>query len=309
MASDHRHNQPRQKILFVACLPHSGSTLTALLLGHQPAMIGLGSLDKGVRTIAENPEKTSRVFCSCGSPVGECPFWSAFVSESDKLKKAGFSERYTDAIGQFQRIFGPDKWLVDSSKLPDHIEQIQGVKNTELRALHICRDFRSSIVSTVDLKRSRKGVSRPGWIIGIEAAIRWQRCNNTICHILRNKQIPHLAFGYEEMCLGLPRFAERLGAFLETAVVNPPATIAGSKSHLITGNAMRRQKEKEALAYDYRWFSRTDWIPASLLMPWLHDCNRRWVYSNGFSGIFGNEKGNKWSDSIPTEPAVDSKVG
>jgi hypothetical protein len=111
------------------------------------------------------------------------------------------------------------------------------------------------------------------------------------------------------MCLGLPQFAARLGAFLEADVVNLPATIAGSKSHLITGNAMRRQMEKEALVYDYRWFSRTDWIPAALLMPWLHDCNRRWVYSNGFSRIFGNEAGNKWTDSNPAQSAVDAKVG
>jgi hypothetical protein len=297
-----------QKILFVACLPHSGSTLTALLLGHQPAMIGLGSIDKGVRTLAEDPAKTSHIYCSCGSPVVECPYWSGFVRDPDRLKGAGFSDRYSEAIRLFRRVFGSGKWMVDSSKLPDLVEQIHSIKNTDLRALHMCRDFRSSIVSAVDLKRSRKGVSRPGWLIGIEAAIRWHRRNTSIQGILEKNRIPHLVFGYEEMCLGLPRFAVRLGAFLETDTVTPPATIAGSKSHLITGNAMRRQKEKEDLAYDYRWFSRTDWIPASLLMPWLHACNRRWVYSNGFSGIFGNEAGNKWTDSKPAQPPVNTKI-
>lgn len=297
MHYEHQSILSQQKVLFVACLPHSGSTLTALLLGHQPSMIGLGSIDKALQMITLDYEKNSVIFCSCGSRVNECPYWSRFARDHDRLKRMGFADRYNEAIAQFQRVFGTNKWMVDSSKLPYQMEQIQGINSTELRVLHISRDFRSSIVSAADLKKSRKGVSRPGWLIGIEAAIRWQRRNNSIARMLEKNGIPHLVFGYEEICFGLKRFIERLGVFLETDMANPSATIAGSKSHLITGNPMRHQKEKESLSYDFRWFSRTDWIPASLLMPWLHNCNRRWVYSNQLAGIFGNYSGNKYTDS------------
>jgi hypothetical protein len=277
-----------QKVLFIACLPHSGSTLTSLLLGHLPNMIGVGSLDKAIYMISENPEKESAVLCTCGSRVGDCHFWSSFVSNSAVFRDVDFVSRYSSAIQYFQSSFGKNKWLVDSSKLPDQIKKIHLVPNTSLHGLHICRDFRSSIVSTVDLKRKNKNLSRPGWIIGIEAAIRWQRRNNAIRNTLSENKIPFLGFGYEEICLGLAHFAEQVGIFLNNDIFVPPATILGSRSHIsITGNPMRNQKEKQNLTYDYRWFSRKDWIPASLLMPWLHECNRRWVYSNAFSKIFG----------------------
>jgi len=192
-----------------------------------------------------------------------------------------------------------DAWAVDSSKHAEPIAELSRFSEIDLRALHLCRDYRSAIVSSVDLKRTRKKVARPGWMIGLEAGLRWHRGNSKIRTILIENQIPFLGIGYEELCLGLPHFFQELGAFLKTQTIEAPATIAGSRSHLFIGNAMRRQKQKEVLMYDYRWFSRTDWMAASLLMPWLAKGNRDWVYGNGFSRIFGHESGNKWNPSKP----------
>ncbi|MEI8292573.1 MAG: hypothetical protein WCG66_01145 [bacterium] len=289
----------RHKLLYIASLPHSGSTVTSLILGQQPQIIGLGGIDRAVSLLADEPEKAANEYCSCGHKVLECEYWSKVLATADAVKGAGQQQRYGLALSVFQNVFGPDVWAVDSSKHAEPIAALSHFSEIDLRALHLCRDYRSAIVSSVDLKRTRKNVLRPGWMIGFEAGLRWHRGNSKIRSILVENQIPFLGIGYEELCLGLPHFCNELGAFLNTGTKEIPATIAGSRSHLFIGNAMRRQKHKEALMYDYRWFSRTDWMSASLLMPWLAKGNRDWVYGNGFSKVFGHESGNKWNPSKP----------
>ena len=289
----------RYKLLYIASLPHSGSTVSSLILGQQPAIIGLGGIDRAVTILAEEPEKAAQEFCSCGNKVQECEYWSQVLAKADSVRGAGLRQRYELALSVFQGVFGSDVWAVDSSKHAEPIAELSRFSEIDLRALHLCRDYRSAVISSVDLKRTRKNVARPGWMIGLEAGLRWHRGNSKIRAILIENQIPFLGIGYEELCLGLPHFFQELGAFLKTQTIEVPATVAGSRSHLFIGNAMRRQKQKEALMYDYRWFSRTDWMAASLLMPWLAKGNRDWVYGNGFSRVFGHESGNKWNPSKP----------
>jgi hypothetical protein len=289
----------RYKLLYIASLPHSGSTVSSLILGQQPEIIGLGGIDRAVTILAEEPEKAAQEFCSCGNKVLECEYWSQVLDQADSVRGAEQRQRYELALSVFQCVFGSDAWAVDSSKHAEPIAELSRFSEIDLRALHLCRDYRSAVVSSVDLKRTRKNVARPGWMIGLEAGLRWHRGNAKIRSILLQNQIPFLGIGYEELCLGLPHFFQEVGAFLKTETIEVPATIAGSRSHLFIGNAMRRQKHKEALMYDYRWFSRTDWMAASLLMPWLAKSNRDWVYGNGFSRIFGHESGNKWNPSQP----------
>ena len=287
----------RYKLLYIASLPHSGSTVSSLILGQQPEIIGLGGIDRAVTILAEEPEKAAQEFCSCGNKVLECEYWSQVLDQADSVRGAEQRQRYELALSVFQCVFGSDAWAVDSSKHAEPIAELSRYSEIDLRALHLCRDYRSAVVSSVDLKRTRKKVARPGWMIGLEAGLRWHRGNAKIRGILLQNKIPFLGIGYEELCLGLPHFFQKLGAFLDTQIIDVPATVAGSRSHLFIGNAMRRQKQKEALMYDYRWFSRTDWMAASLLMPWLAKGNRDWVYGNGFSRVFGHESGNKWNPS------------
>jgi hypothetical protein len=289
----------RYKLLYIASLPHSGSTVSSLILGQQPKIIGLGGIDRAVTILADEPQKAENEFCSCGKQVFECGYWSRVLAKADAVKGAGQRQRYELALSVFQDVFGFDAWAVDSSKHAEPISSLARFPEIDLRALHLCRDYRSAVASSVDLKRTRKNVSRPGWVMGLETGWRWHRGNSKIRAILFENKIPFWGIGYEELCLGLPHFFRELGVFLKTPIIEVPATIAGSGSHLFIGNAMRRQKDKEALMYDYRWFSRTDWMSASLLMPWLAKGNRDWVYSNGFSRVFGNESSDKWKPAKP----------
>lgn len=66
----------RYKLLYIASLPHSGSTVSSLILGQQPEIIGLGGIDRAVTILADEPEKAAQEFCSCGNKVQECEYWS-----------------------------------------------------------------------------------------------------------------------------------------------------------------------------------------------------------------------------------------
>ena len=63
------------KIVFVAGISFSGSTLTGLLLGSRPNAIFGGEL-KDYKRRMQSEIRGSGHFCSCGGSRDTCPFWS-----------------------------------------------------------------------------------------------------------------------------------------------------------------------------------------------------------------------------------------
>jgi hypothetical protein len=61
------------RVLYVAGLPRSGSTVLGCVLSRRPDTIFVGELAFFWRRFAE------RELCSCGTPLPECHFWSAVV--------------------------------------------------------------------------------------------------------------------------------------------------------------------------------------------------------------------------------------
>ena len=81
--------QPR--ILYVAGLPRSGSTVLGCLLGGLPGAIFVGELAFFWRRFADSER------CSCGQPLPSCPFWSVVAGkafgELTREQVAGLSSR------------------------------------------------------------------------------------------------------------------------------------------------------------------------------------------------------------------------
>lgn len=284
------------KLLYLASLPHSGSTLTSLLVGQHPRMIGIGGVDRAMKLISTEREKTATGLCTCGKTVQTCPFWSQVLAASASKPPRNREERYRMALAVFAEVFGPDAWAADSSKHVDPLPDLATYDGIDVRVVHLVKDFRSATISAIDLKRARKNVRRPAWLLGIEAAHRWCRENGKIRTCLSRTGFPFLSVGYEELCLAPNRIFSVIANFLEVEAAEIPPTIAGSRSHLFIGNAMRRDQEKAQLLYDYRWFSRWDWRVASLVMPWLAARNRDWVYTNQISKVFASDRRNKSSE-------------
>lgn len=77
-------NNKKQKLVYLAAASHSGSTMTAMLLGAHPELCSVGEL-KAVHL----GDKDSYL-CSCQTLVGECGFWQG-VTEKMASRGQAFS--------------------------------------------------------------------------------------------------------------------------------------------------------------------------------------------------------------------------
>src|SRR2546425_1217907 len=98
-----------RRVVFVASLYHSGSTLLDLLLGRHPRVVGLGEIHYLLRL---QPEPA----CSCGAAVEECPFWGDTLRQLEPISKADLRRRLQVVLDRFGSCFDRDRILVDSSK-------------------------------------------------------------------------------------------------------------------------------------------------------------------------------------------------
>ena len=272
------------RLLYIASLPHSGSTLLNLLVGNSPQMIGLGGIDRAMRMLLKDREKTATESCSCGSSVRDCVYWGEVLKRSESTRPKNLIDRYALALDTFESVFGPEKLPVDSSKIKEPIFELSSAKelNLDLRVVHLAKDIRTATISMIDTKRRKKGTSRPGLIMGFESAWRWWRENSKLQRCGEDTGVPLFNLGYEELCLSFDRAFGALCEFSGTSHDSEQSLRIGeSTSHLFIGNRMRNEGEKAELRYDYRWFTRSEWKLPLIMIPALQRSNKRWVYSNG----------------------------
>lgn len=269
------------RILYIASLPHSGSTLLDLFAGKHPDLIGLGGVDRAVGMLATEPEKTSARMCSCGVAAGSCRYWGRVVKRiAEGADTSSTASRYKLAMEVFSGVFGEDKVPVDSTKLHEPLTALAAMTpRPDLRVVHLAKDFRAAAVSFVDNKRRKGGSMRPSWLLATQGVWKWLRENRKIEEACRSAQWPVLHLGYESLCLQ-PEESMALISHHAGVPTAAPAdlNLRATNSHLFIGNRMRREGEKAKLQYDTRWMARTDWLPAAILLPQTHAANRRWVH-------------------------------
>ncbi|WP_137297673.1 sulfotransferase [Psychromonas sp. SP041] len=78
----------KQKLVYLAAASHSGSTMTAMLLGAHPDLCSVGELK------AANLGHRDSYLCSCKTLVGECGFWQGVT---DKMSAKGHDFCISDA--------------------------------------------------------------------------------------------------------------------------------------------------------------------------------------------------------------------
>jgi Sulfotransferase family len=157
------------KVLYVAGLAHSGSTVVARILGEVDGLFAAGE----VYALSERIEKGD--LCGCGAPLGECPFWGSVLRAAfpggDGLKRLRTDRRWIMgrvlpwlALGRDRRRLEDFRQelarlyagiasvsgcgvIVDSSKSPTFAYIAEGAPGVELRVLHLVRDPRATSYS------------------------------------------------------------------------------------------------------------------------------------------------------------------
>ena len=152
------------RILYIASLPHSGSTLLDLLLGSHSAVQGLGEIQALKRYVAPGQDGTPRRRrqCTCGaSSVWLCPFWSAVdatlrLSGIEGLQALSIAAEDKETFQRDNRALfsaiaevAQKRVLVESSKSLTRLRRLMGTPSLTLLPVFLHRAPAGQIASMV----------------------------------------------------------------------------------------------------------------------------------------------------------------
>jgi hypothetical protein len=269
-------------LVYIASLPHSGSTLLSLLLAKHPRVVALGEVRLQIAKIRRDPDKAGEGTCGCGARIGDCSLWGRFIKEHAAAASPVEDLQLIARI--LHELLGPDIVMVDASKIREPVEELAANRTLPVQVIHLSRDYRSWIVSAADLRRRKAKSVRPGWWLGFEGARRWVRENRKLDRAIAASGFPSMRLGYEELVLAADKAWPALWKFLDLPAAAVPRDVAGAHNHIFSGNRMRENEERRAVSYDNRWFTRREWRACAATVPQMASLNRRWTYSHGFAG-------------------------
>lgn len=285
-------------VIFVASLSHSGSTLLNLLLGNHPKLVGLGELDTVLQMSPARLESEKVMRCSCGERVANCKFWAPTISALLEHAGAGLNEKYQIVFRSFEKIYGDQYQIVDSSKYLTQLRNVSSLSEIELKVIHLLKDVRAFTISQRDAVDAEMEYGHLPVLFGSHSLSRWLylRSIKTGSYLfwkwylrnlatqkkLRNSGIKHMQIGYDELAQQPEKMLPLLYRFLKLELPQGSFLVPRqTNSHAFMGNQMLGDPEKMgAIRYDDRWKIRKDWHLAASLFPHISAYNAREVYSN-----------------------------
>ena len=285
------------KVVYIASLAHSGSTVLNLSLGSHPRLVGLGEVHWMTSfTKAELKDEMTQA-CTCGARAGQCEFWGFVFSGLLQRLEATVEEKYRLIFKAFRKHFGDDVVLVDASKRLSNLLLLHSMPDVELSVLLMIRDVRGFTVSNRDSIPLEFDVERLFRFTRNDRLDRlihantsrhpfylfwkWYIRNRGYQAILQKNQVRFFQLGYDEFA-GHPeallgKLSDFLGVDYHPDMLIPDA----GDDHLFLGNPKMFYNEKRAsIQYDNRWKQRDDWVVAARLFPQIMTYNVGQVYGN-----------------------------
>jgi hypothetical protein len=239
------------KVVFIASLSHSGSTLLDLMLNAHPKIISVGEV-KQLGRFARLEKIGRRRRCTCGAAsVYDCAFWSAVgaltKSGGRHLKELNV-EDYTD-----RETFDPDNallfkaiseasgkdYVVDSSKHPSRLMLLLENREIDVFPVFLLRNPKGQIYSA---QKTPTALSK--------LISSYVRTNREIYGAVKDRS--HAVVYYEELVrhpeATLSALMQSLGLQFDRRQLDWAAPVR----HNVGGNGMRRGTSSE-LKLDDRW--------------------------------------------------------
>jgi hypothetical protein len=257
-------NAPR--LIYIAGLGRSGSTVLDLILGELDGAHSSGELRRYWQAVAARPgEEGADWICGCGEPVRSCPFWRevadripldgapmsagealAFQRRAVRLRPGSvrrlrsrvadlerdhYAETVTRLVRSVASASGAEV-VIDSSKRPEEAFLIAENCDVDLRLVHIVRDPRA-----VAHSRSRVKPMRQGGAAGdnfqrwhpAATAVRWAVRSEFIERTLRPRLgSRYLLLRYEDLVADPTGSIGRVAAF--AGLGDPEAAFASARS-------------------------------------------------------------------------------
>jgi hypothetical protein len=248
------------RIVFVAGISFSGSTLMGLMLGSQPGIIFGGEL-KDYKRRMQSQIRGSGSFCSCGGARETCPFWSVvqerYGAETELSPAPGFSlknlflgiklllgiglkRHETTAHGSLLKsIYAvareqyPDtRYVVDTSKSIANLDAISRTPGIEVSVIHLIRDG-TAVAGSYKKRGSELLYGMTTWSVG----------NLFIWLYIKRRKLKSIRVDYRSLCLGDEATYRALNEFLGTDLKLETATelIGNTQYHIVSGNGKVRR--------------------------------------------------------------------
>jgi Sulfotransferase family len=277
------------KVLYVAGLGRSGSTILANALGQVEGFFSGGELNFiWKHTLIENR------LCGCGRPARECPFWGPvfereFGGQSEALAREMMRLQYSGArtrhipmmlteggrqkirarLGEFlgntgrlyeaiQSVAG-SRVIVDTSKEPAYGYALGMVPGIDLRVLHLVRDPRAAAYSWAKKKRQPDSTEREFMHqkSPAQSAVLWDAWNTAIEALWRRMPARYLRLRYEDFIADPRRSFEEILNLTDEEDAELP--LVGERdvklgiSHTVSGNPNRFDTGTVELRQDRAW--------------------------------------------------------
>src|SRR5579875_2891853 len=243
--------RPGPRVLFVAGMHRSGTTLIARLLGGLAGFFCAGEL---------HSIWSSRL-CGCGQELDACPVWSAVL-----------------AVAGRDRPLDAQQMLALQSSIRSRPRQLARL---EVYVLHIVRDPRAVAYSwSRAVPDPSKVTGRMGTVGPLASSARWTVWNGLIETMTRKAVCDrYLRVRYEDFAKEPAALVESVRGFMDLPKTRGPKfidrhTVELSRDHTVSGNPGRFRSGPTRIELDDRW--RTEMarrmrllamLPALPLMP------------------------------------------
>lgn len=256
----------KSKVVFIASLPHSGSTLLGLMLNAHPDMVSVGELKQLARFTGIGEVRRNR--CTCrAKTVHECKFWSAVETrvetatgrklEALNVRDCSNEETFAaDTSILFAGVLAASgkRYVVDSSKGVERLALFMANPSLDVFPILLLRDPKGQIHSANMslLRKSKKKhrcLKKKGYSL-IERMRFYVATNRKLYQLI--KSVPHAVIAYENLVVQPEETLTELMQSLGLPFHPRQLDWAGQESHVVSGNRLRWSKNS-MLRLDEAW--------------------------------------------------------
>lgn len=292
-------NEKRIKVIYIAGLGRSGSTLLDMIISTSEKVFSVGEIYKF------NNLKHSKFQCSCGESFKKCQFWSKFIENKERVniinrvnvkdylsainylynplvKHVAFSNK-SDNEALLSKIDSMIKkkgfeYILDSSKDIGRLIELSDCRGIDLYPIIVIRDGRF-VADSFTFSQSTQEPGNKNYLVSLG---KWILGNTLISRFVEKRRIKHLKISYDLFCENPDRYIKRIEDFLSVRIPHNYAEIIRTMDyHNYDGNRISHKQNR----VNFQGVKRRGGLKgqhgdliksASSMIAYIF--NRRWVY-------------------------------